>query len=99
MIRTRVIVGTVLALAAGGILVGDDYLAPGWFPCLFVCLMALGLLAGRELVRLIPSPFKPSECLVVTGTVLCLAANWVPIALGCASPWPLVVVVIAATLM
>jgi len=99
MIRTRIIVGTILALAAGGILVGDDHLAPGWFPCLFVCLMALGVLAGRELVNLIPQPFKPSECLVVTGTVLCLAANWVPVALGSGAVWQLVVVVLAATLM
>ncbi|MCE9563283.1 MAG: phosphatidate cytidylyltransferase [Planctomycetes bacterium] len=99
MIRTRVIVGTILALAAGGILIGDDHLVPGWFPCLFVCLMALGVIAGRELVRLIPSPFKPSECLVVTGTVLCLAANWVPLAVGSGTVWQLVVVVLAATLM
>jgi len=99
MIRTRVIVGTILALAAGGILIGDNYLAPAWLPCLFVCLMALGILAGRELVRLIPAPIRPSECLVLTGTVLCLAANWAPLAVGSASVWPLVVVVISATLI
>src|SRR5262245_26635591 len=78
MIRTRVIVGLILALAAGGILVGDDYTARRWFPCHFVCLMELGVLARRELVRLFPEPIRPSETLVLTSVVLCLAANWYP---------------------
>lgn len=103
MIRTRVIVGSILALAAGGILVGDDYIAPGWFPCLFVCLMALGVLAGRELVRLFPEVIRPSETLVLTGVLICLAANWLPPLqreLGYAPPsvWLAVLVAFAATL-
>lgn len=99
MIRTRVLVGTVLALAAGGILVGDDYLLPGYFPCLFVCLMALGVVAGRELVALFPPAIRPSECLVVTGTGLCVAANWFPVAFGYGSVWPLVVFTLAGTVI
>ncbi|VTT97358.1 phosphatidate cytidylyltransferase : CDP-diglyceride synthetase OS=Singulisphaera acidiphila (strain ATCC BAA-1392 / DSM 18658 / VKM B-2454 / MOB10) GN=Sinac_6806 PE=4 SV=1: CTP_transf_1 [Gemmataceae bacterium] len=99
MIRTRVLVGTVLALAAGGILVGDDHLAAGYFPCLFVCLMALGVIAGRELVALFPAPIRPSECLVVTGTSLCVAANWFPVAFGYGSVWPLVVFTLAGTVI
>ncbi|WP_439621102.1 phosphatidate cytidylyltransferase [Gemmata sp.] len=99
MIRTRVLVGSVLALAAGGILVGDDHLAPGAFPCLFVCLLALGVIAGRELVALFPAPIRPSECLVVTGTSLCIAANWFPVAFGSGSVWPLVVFTLAATVI
>jgi phosphatidate cytidylyltransferase len=78
MIRTRLIFGTLLALAAAAVLIGDDHLAPGWFPCLFVCLLAMGVLAGRELVRLLPEPIRPSESLALTGILLCLAANWVP---------------------
>jgi phosphatidate cytidylyltransferase len=77
MIGTRVLVGSTLALAAVGILVGDGYLAP-WFPCLFVCLMTLGVLAGRELVRLFPAIYRPSGPLVLAGILLCLAANWYP---------------------
>ncbi len=103
MIRTRVIVGSLLALAAAGVLIGDGYLAP-WFPCLFVCLMALGVLAGRELVRLFPEAIRPSEPLCLTGILLCLAANWYPTAcvqLGHApgSVWGMLVVLFSAVLM
>lgn len=100
MIGTRVLVGSILALAAVGILIGDGYLAP-WFPCLFVCLMALGVLAGRELVRLIPGTYRPPELLVLAGILLCLAANWYPTIRAEAghatgSVWPLLVFIFAA---
>lgn len=103
MIRTRLIVGSILAVAAGGILVGDGYLPP-WFPFLFASLMALGVLAGRELVRLFPEPTRPSEPLVVTAILLCLAANWYPVArveLGHVpgSVWAMLVVLFSATLI
>jgi phosphatidate cytidylyltransferase len=78
MIRTRILVGSLLAAAAVGLLVVDGYLGP-WFPCLFVCLMVLGILAGREFVRLIPADFRPSEPLVLIGILFCLAANWFPV--------------------
>ncbi|MFO0823595.1 MAG: CDP-archaeol synthase [Gemmataceae bacterium] len=100
MIRTRLIVGTILAIAAGGILIGDDYLSGRFpFPCLFVCLLALGVLAGREITRLIPEPFRPSDCLVVTGTLLCIAANWAPAVFPTLTVWPLLVFTLTATLM
>jgi phosphatidate cytidylyltransferase len=93
MIHTRVFIGSMLAIAAAGVLVGDGYLSP-WFPCLFVCLMVAGVLASRELVRLFPDAYRPSEPLVVAGVLLCLAANWYPtlqIKFGGieASRWPL----------
>src|SRR5947207_1833972 len=77
MIGTRVLVGSLLGLAAVGVLVGDGYLRP-WFPGLFACLIALGVLAGRELVRLFPASYRPSEPLVLAGVLLCVAANWYP---------------------
>jgi phosphatidate cytidylyltransferase len=77
MINTRILVGSILAIAAAGVLFGDWYLAP-WFPCLFACLMVAGVLASRELVRLFPGAYRPSEPLVVGGVLLCLAANWYP---------------------
>jgi phosphatidate cytidylyltransferase len=103
MIRTRLVVGSILALAAGGILVGDNHLVPGWFPCLFVCLMALGVIAGRELLNLLPESYRPSEPLVLAGVLLCLAANWYPktsteLGLPRASAWAVVVVVFTAAL-
>jgi phosphatidate cytidylyltransferase len=87
MIRTRVIVGSILALATIGILIGDDYLAPGWFPCLFACLMALGILAGRELVHLFPEATRPSEALTIIAILLCLATNWLPVFFGAGRVW------------
>lgn len=54
MILTRLIIGTVLFWATVGLLVVDQWYPP-WFPCLFVCLMFLGVVATRELVRLFPA--------------------------------------------
>jgi phosphatidate cytidylyltransferase len=104
MIRTRLLVGTVLALVAGGVLIGDDHLAPGWFPFLFASLMALGVIAGRELLNLLPEQSRPSQPLVLVGVLLCLAANWYPkasvaIGLPFASSWAVVAVVFAAALI
>ena len=104
MIRTRLLVGSILALVAGGVLIGDDYLAPGWFPFLFASLMALGVIAGRELLHLFPESFRPSQPLVLAGVLLCLAANWYPkarVELGFApgSVWGMLVAVFAGTLI
>jgi len=77
MIHTRVLVGSILAIAAAGVLFADGYLAP-WFPCLFCCLMAAGVLASRELVGLFPGAYRPSEFLIIGAVLLCLAANWYP---------------------
>ena len=40
MIRTQVLVGSLLALGAAGVLVGDTYLALNWFPARFPFLFA-----------------------------------------------------------
>lgn len=105
MIRTRVVMGSVLAAAAAGVLVGDAYLAP-WFPCLFGCLLAAGLFAGRELVRLFPPVFRPPEVLVLVGLFFTIAANWYDVVRAnlagslptSASPWPPVLFVFTAVL-
>ena len=104
MIRTRLLVGSILALAVLGVLIGDGYLAPGWFPFLFASLMAMGVLAGRELLRLLPPAQRPSEMLVLSGILLCLAANWYPkfrveFGLPSASAWGMLVVIFAAVLI
>ena len=103
MIGTRVLVGSFLALAAVGVLIGDGYLAP-WFPCLFICLMSAGVLASRELVLIFPESFRPSRILVTTAILLCVAGNWYPRArneLGFepGSVWPFLVFVFIATLI
>ena len=79
MILTRLIVGTVLFWATVGLLVVDQWYAP-WFPCLFVCLMFLGIIATRELVRLFPAAHRPNEWLTVAGVCLILAANFAHLA-------------------
>ena len=94
MIRTRVLVGTGLAFAAAGLLVGDQWFAP-WFPALFACLMLVGVVATRELVGLFPPAFRPSTPLVIFAVCLTLAANWyavvqahaLPALPAAASPW------------
>jgi len=73
--RTRIIVGTLLALAVGAVLIGDQWLAPV-FPCLFACIAMLGLLSSRELVRLYPPIFRPNLQLTVLSVLLVLSANW-----------------------
>ena len=75
MIRTRILVGSALAIAAAGLLVADRWLAP-WFPCLFVCLMLVGVIATRELVRLFPIAVRPSEWFAIAGVIAVLAANF-----------------------
>ncbi len=75
MIRTRIVVGTVLAAAAAGLLVGDRYLAP-WFPVLLGCLLLVGVVATRELVQLFPRIFRPHEVLAVGGALIIVAGNW-----------------------
>jgi phosphatidate cytidylyltransferase len=76
LIRTRVVVGTLLAVAAGGfLLVGDRYLAP-WFPFLLASLLFVGVVSTRELISLFPTAFRPPELLTVLGVVVVIAANW-----------------------
>jgi phosphatidate cytidylyltransferase len=99
MIRTRVLVGILLALGAGGVLIGDTLLAQrsfAWFPCLFAFLLLAGVFGSRELLRLFPANFRPSEPLVICSVLLSLAANWYPTLrvefnFGPASQWAILV--------
>jgi phosphatidate cytidylyltransferase len=75
MIRTRLWVGSLLAAGAAGVLIGDGYLAP-WFPCLFACLLFVGVFATRELVQLFPISFRPSERFVIAVVCVMLVTNW-----------------------
>jgi phosphatidate cytidylyltransferase len=107
MIRTRVLVGTLLALGAAGVLVGDTLLALdgfAFFPCLLAFLILAGVLGSRELLKLFPEAHRPSESLVGLGVLLLLAANWYPAirehyAAPTASPWAMLVFVYVAVLL
>jgi phosphatidate cytidylyltransferase len=103
MIGTRIFVGSFLALAAAGVLIGDGYLAP-WFPCLLVCLIVAGILATRELDRIFPESYRPSRVLLTTGVLLCLLGNWYPtvrreIGFESGSVWPFLVFMFLATVV
>lgn len=79
MLQTRVLIGSILAIAAAGVLFADGSLMPSFpFPFLLSCLLVAGVLASRELVHLFPGAYRPSEPLVVSAVVLCLGANWYP---------------------
>ena len=63
MIRTRVLFGTLLALGAAGVLVGDTLLADrgfAYFPFLFAALVLAGALGSRELLSFFPAALRPS---------------------------------------
>jgi phosphatidate cytidylyltransferase len=107
MIRTRVFVGTLLALGAAGVLVGDSWLAKhdfAWFPFLFAFLMLAGVLGSRELVHLFPAATRPSVTLVTCGALLLITANWYPairlqFSTTPAAPWGLLVAVFVGVLI
>lgn len=77
--RTRLIVGNLLAYGTMGLLVGDTYLAP-WFPVLFAGLAFIGVVATRELLSLFPADVRPPTAPVVAAVLLVLVANWLPLA-------------------
>lgn len=102
MIRTRIVVGTILAAAATGVLVTDTILAPA-YPFLLLSLLTLGVLATRELLGLLPDSSRPATWLAVGGVLLCHASNWVflltwPSCLRTDSPWPLLLIIVIVTL-
>ncbi len=107
MIRTRLWVGSLLALGAAGVLFGDSWLAKNgfaWFPFLFAFLLFAGVVGSRELIRLFPVASRPSESLVTCGVLLSLLANWYPALRAQFSPeaasvWALLVWVFAGVLI
>ncbi|MBX9628543.1 MAG: phosphatidate cytidylyltransferase [Gemmataceae bacterium] len=78
MIRTRVVVGTALAAAGAGVLVGDRHLAP-WYPVFAGLLVVAGAVSARELVGLFPAAYRPPVPLAVAAVLLPIAANWYPV--------------------
>jgi phosphatidate cytidylyltransferase len=107
MIQTRLLIGSLLALAAGGLLIGDSWLAANgypWYPFLFAFMMFGGVLCARELLRLLPPIFRPSQALTVGGVLLLLAANWYPalhfhFTSVAISPWPVLLGVLVGVLL
>ena len=75
MLRKRLLAGSILAAAIGGVLVADSHVWP-YFPCLFVVVLLAGIYSTRELVHLIPAEARPSLPLCTISTLIVLGANW-----------------------
>jgi len=68
MLKTRLLLGSLMAAAAGGVLHFDATFAP-YYPILLLLALAVGILATRELVALIPADHRPREWLCLLGVV------------------------------
>jgi phosphatidate cytidylyltransferase len=75
MLRTRLWVGSALAVAAAGLIVIDQQLGP-WHPFLFALLVGLSWVACRELHNLLENSRRPPSWLCHAGVALLIAANW-----------------------
>ena len=68
MLKTRLLLGSLMAAAAGGVLYVDSFFAP-YFPILLLLALVVGTLATRELVALIPAENLPREWLCLLGVI------------------------------
>jgi phosphatidate cytidylyltransferase len=79
MLRTRLIVGTILAALTAGMLLLDRYLAP-WFPFLFAVVFSLSVFGTAELLRLLPANHRPRPAVCLAGVAAVVVVNWLPTA-------------------
>jgi phosphatidate cytidylyltransferase len=75
MLRTRILVGSILAVVGLGILFLDEYLAP-WFPGWYLMVMGLGLATCYELFWVVGQSYKFASWLCFGGVVVLLSMNW-----------------------
>jgi len=105
MLRTRIVVGSLLAGMTLGILFVDEHCAP-WYPYLFTFFAVVGALGCWELLGLIPLEQRPSAWLCHLGVQIVVVANWIrPLHESCpqcfpwSDPWPLIGLALAATMI
>ena len=77
MLRTRLLVGAVLAALVVGMLVIDRHLAP-WYPFLFVFVLGLALASCFELLHLLPPDRRPFRGLCFALVAALVVVNWLP---------------------
>ncbi|MBM4071839.1 MAG: hypothetical protein FJ271_23370 [Planctomycetes bacterium] len=75
MLRTRLMVGTVLVGLVAAMLVADQGLSP-WFPFLAVMAIFLGLGAAFELLQLLGPGRRPEAWICYLGILLVILGNW-----------------------
>lgn len=78
--QTRLRMGLVMAVAAGGVLVVDHLLQAwyGWrfYPCLLVCVLGLTVLGVLELHAMLASTPRPPRWLSVVACVALVLTSW-----------------------
>ena len=79
-VRTRILMGTLLALLAAGVLVGDWLLerqtGSRLYPCLMACVVGMAALAAVEMNSMLAERLRPPTWLTVVGCVCVLLAAW-----------------------
>jgi phosphatidate cytidylyltransferase len=100
MLRTRLLVGSLLVGLAVGILAGDVWLArwTALAPFLLLTCLAGAVPATLELVSLLPPP-APRAWLCALGVAVVLLANWPAHLTGAGDPWHWVLGALTGVLM
>jgi phosphatidate cytidylyltransferase len=81
MMRTRVIVGSILAAIVLGLLFIDESLKP-WYPLLYLLGIGLGLASCWEFLSLIPPYQRPHFWIATAGVVAAISGPWLHIAVA-----------------
>src|SRR5438132_909498 len=77
MLRTRLWMGAALIALTVGVLAVDYRFAP-WYPFLFALVLALTIVACRELLNLLAADGMALRALCYAAVLLLAAANWWP---------------------
>lgn len=94
MLRTRLWMGSLLALLGLGVLVGDRFLTP-YYPFLLLTLLAVGARGVVELRALLGPERRPGACVPLVGVCALVLGNWLPLGDGV---WRLHALTLTATL-
>jgi phosphatidate cytidylyltransferase len=78
MLRTRLLVGSVLTVLTAGMLLLDRRFAP-WFPFLFAVVLGLSMFGTLELLQLLPPARRPRIGVCLPGVIALGALNWLPL--------------------
>ena len=99
MLRTRLIVGSVLIGLTIGMLLADEHLAP-WYPFLFLWVVGLSMAACHEFIRLLGPNRRPQVLVTYLGVAVLGLTNWViHFPTSHPSPWPWVLAVLAGLVL
>lgn len=106
MMRTRIVVGLLMAGGMAGVLLGDRHLAP-WYPVMAGLLGLVSVLAAVELVRLFPAAVRPPIIVAVPAVLTPIVAAWytpvqvgfVPALPAASSAWEPILFALTAVLM